>query len=219
MNSLASYPATQPLFGQGSLEGPGERLDFSSRSEILALPDFSAEARQAFVQEKINDSLSNWAYGNYLDEKEDFFRRFGADQMVLQRRWYHLGFDVYRPVGTTLFAPLEGEVVVSEYEAGSGNYGGMVCLQHEFEDRLFYSVYGHLNPESLPELGTALSAGQALARLGGVEVNGGYAPHVHLQILTESGFQSGWVHRGYCTQENLETLPNYCLNPDFFFTS
>ena len=83
------------------------------------------------------------------------------------------------PENTEIFSPLEAEVVVSGYEDGSGNYGGRIVLRHEILGSVFYSLYGHLDPNSLLKVGTKISAGSKIAELGGFDNNGGYFHHLH----------------------------------------
>ena len=62
------------------------------------------------------------------------------------------------------------------------------CLQHQTgSGDVFYTLYGHLDRESLPALkvGDAVLKGQRLAAIGSAEVNGGWTPHLHFQVITD----------------------------------
>jgi 4-aminobutyrate aminotransferase-like enzyme len=64
----------------------------------------------------------------------------------------------------------------------------VVILEHRTDDgQAFYTLYGHLATESLAELkpGRAVARGQEFARVGTVEENGGWAPHVHFQVILD----------------------------------
>jgi hypothetical protein len=64
----------------------------------------------------------------------------------------------------------------------------VLVLRHALPDgRPFFTLYGHLSRESLAGLrpGLALAAGEVFARIGTESENGGWAPHLHLQILTD----------------------------------
>jgi 4-aminobutyrate aminotransferase-like enzyme/Ser/Thr protein kinase RdoA (MazF antagonist) len=52
----------------------------------------------------------------------------------------------------------------------------------------FWTLYGHLSPEVLDRLqpGRQVVAGQAFASIGDVPDNGGWAPHLHFQIITDT---------------------------------
>ena len=50
---------------------------------------------------------------------------------------------------------------------------------------VFYTLYGHLSRDSLDGLspGKPVRRGERIAYIGTHEVNGGWPPHLHLQII------------------------------------
>ena len=50
----------------------------------------------------------------------------------------------------------------------------------------FWTLHGHLDPESIAHWapGDVVAAGDPIARLGAEAVNGGWPPHLHLQLFT-----------------------------------
>ena len=108
-----------------------------------------------------------------------------APTAVQGRRTMHLGIDLFAPAGWTVHAPLEGRVVTAINRAGAQDYGGTVVLRHETDEGdVFFTLYGHLNPDSITDLaaGDRLAAGAPFALLGASSVNGGWQPHLHLQL-------------------------------------
>ncbi len=105
------------------------------------------------------------------------------------RRTVHIGVDIFAPAGTRVHAPLNARVVAVENRKGHLDYGGLVILHHETETGApFFTLYGHLNPESIGALtaGQSIKKGQTFAALGEQQHNGGWAPHLH--------FQTGLIH-------------------------
>lgn len=101
------------------------------------------------------------------------------------RRTIHLGIDIFAPEGSQIAAPLQGSVVATANLQNRLDYGGVVILRHETDaGDVFFSLYGHLDPDSITSLspGQMLSAGTAFASLGAPAVNGGWQPHLHLQL-------------------------------------
>ncbi len=101
------------------------------------------------------------------------------------RRTVHLGLDVFLPAGTPVHSPLPATVHSAEICDAEYDYGGLVTLRHSDPDgRAFYTLYGHLSHASVSALkeGQAVTAGQAFALLGEPKENGGWPPHVHLQL-------------------------------------
>ena len=100
------------------------------------------------------------------------------------RRTVHMGVDVFAPAGTPVYAPLNGIVDAVENRKDDQDYGGLIILRHETETgAIFFTLYGHLDPESIIGLteGQPIENGQRFARLGEQHNNGGWAPHLHLQ--------------------------------------
>ncbi len=102
------------------------------------------------------------------------------------RRDTHLGLDVFVPAGSALQTMLPAKVVAASNVQLPQDYGGVVLLEHEGPGgRPFRTLWGHLDPASIATLraGDQIAAGQPFARLGSAEVNGGWVPHLHLQLV------------------------------------
>lgn len=103
------------------------------------------------------------------------------------RRNVHLGLDIFAPAGTEMFTPLAATVVAATINPEPQDYGGLILLEHEPEPGLrFWTLWGHLDHASVRErhIGEKLQAGAFVARLGDYAENGGWVPHVHLQLST-----------------------------------
>ena len=114
---------------------------------------------------------------------------FGSvENPVSERRTIHLGIDLFVEPGTVLRAPLDGVVHVLANNAAPQDYGPLVILRHETGDgEEFFALYGHLTTETLTGLkvGQRVARGQEFGRVGTPEENGGWAPHVHFQIILD----------------------------------
>ena len=108
-----------------------------------------------------------------------------TDHVARRRRTVHIGIDVFLPPGTAVHAVLPGRVVQSEYRPTRHDYGGTLILEHENKDgTTFCALYGHLSRASADGMmvGRRFEAGAVIARLGDVDENGGWPPHLHLQV-------------------------------------
>ncbi|KNC48157.1 4-aminobutyrate transaminase [Thecamonas trahens ATCC 50062] len=116
----------------------------------------------------------------------------------LPRRSMHLGVDVFAPAGTEVCALLPGQVHSFAVNAAFQDYGPTVVLAHSVAALnvaagggaaagidTFYTLYGHLSIDSLAglQVGMHVPAGAVVGALGDVEVNGGWPPHLHFQIM------------------------------------
>lgn len=200
----------QPVFK--NLTGPPLEVDMSVSSPLFDTMDVRD---QKGFQKQIEDMMTDqftWGVSSYLENREIVLSQ--CPQMVEEQRFYHLGLDIIVPLGTPLHAPLDARVVERGYEAGEGNYGGHVLLQHEspfFET--FYSFYGHLNREKLPAFGADFLAGEPFAYIGDFHENGNWFYHTHFQIITRKGIDQGYLSKGYCAARDLAVMDGLCPSP------
>ncbi len=136
--------------------------------------------------------LGRYAEPRLLYAAPAFFR---GDHPASDRRTVHLGIDVFLPAGTPVRAPLEGSVHSVEICAGPLDYGAVVTLRHD-DGAVgpFFTLYGHLAHDVTRSLspGQRVSAGEVIARLGAVEENGGWTPHLHFQLGLFEAPGSAW---------------------------
>ncbi len=103
-------------------------------------------------------------------------------------RTIHLGIDLFAAPGTPVRAPLPGRVHAFGDNAAPLDYGPVIILEHRTaEGDAFYTLYGHLGREALGRLrvGKEIAAGEPFAAIGTPDVNGGWSPHLHFQIITD----------------------------------
>ena len=97
-------------------------------------------------------------------------------------RWRtrHMAVDLFAPAGAPVYAPLDG-VVERAREPGSAaaTTAGCWCCATATSGR----CTGISTRESLAS--GEVRAGEVIARLGAPEVNGGWEPHLHLQLFTD----------------------------------
>ncbi len=122
--------------------------------------------------------------------------RWGEDRVIYRTplfagggepRSVHLGLDLWAAAGTPVRAPLPGRVHSFADNAAAGDYGGTVILEHALEATVFYTLAGHLSRASLDGLaeGQTIARGQRIGWLGEPEENGGWPPHLHLQVIAD----------------------------------
>lgn len=107
---------------------------------------------------------------------------------VEEYRTVHLGMDIFQDVGAPVFAPLEGTIWSVGNHDRPLDYGPTIILRHEPEPGTeFFTLYGHLSAESLDRWrpGMAVKTGEQLGTIGDPAVNGGWPPHVHVQLIVD----------------------------------
>ncbi|HEV2458774.1 MAG TPA: aminotransferase class III-fold pyridoxal phosphate-dependent enzyme, partial [Ktedonobacterales bacterium] len=104
-------------------------------------------------------------------------------------RTLHIAADLFLEPGSPVFAPLDGVVHSFHDNAAPKDYGPTIILEHAVDGgRLtFYTLYGHLSRDSLDRLsiGMPVARGSEIARIGDASVNGGWPPHLHVQVITD----------------------------------
>jgi len=164
-----------------SVTSPLVSADPSENSERLITARIDAAMREAGVRVAI---------GRY-DEPRLLYSSplfAGAESPLDERRTIHLGLDIFCDAGTPVHAPLRGTVHAFAYNPASLDYGGVVILRHTTDDGTeFFSLYGHLSRASLTEMtvGQVVEHGEPFATLGAPDENGGWTPHLHLQLFTD----------------------------------
>ncbi len=105
-----------------------------------------------------------------------------------ERRTVHLGMDLFVQPGAAVCAPLDSVVHVVANNSAPLDYGPVVILRHETNrGEGFFTLYGHLSNDSLVGLkaGQRIARGQQFARVGSAQVNGGWTPHLHFQVILD----------------------------------
>jgi murein DD-endopeptidase MepM/ murein hydrolase activator NlpD len=157
-----------------------------------------------------------YGLGAYAEDRRVYTSAQFADVGGPERRTVHTGIDVFAPAMTPVCAPLSGRVLHVTYNADPLDYGHTLILQHDAAGLPFYTLYGHL-AGTLPTLlqpGDAVSAGQLICHLGDWHENGGWAPHLHFQVMTDmlgrmDGNFVGAGHAGLW-----DVWSDICIDPD-----
>ncbi len=139
----------------------------------------------ADIEERIEREGAEFAIGLYKEDRT-IYRAPQFDLGDGRRRSLHMAVDLWLAAGTPVHAALDGVAAVVANNPAPLDFGGLVLLEHATDAGVpFWTLYGHLDPESLElSVGDAVAAGGQIARLGDVPVNGGWPPHLHLQLVT-----------------------------------
>jgi len=148
----------------------------------------------------------------------------GGGDPLATRRTRHIAVDLFAPAGTAIYAPLAGQVTQARWIPDRFDYGGLVILRHRTDaGESFETLYGHLSRASVEALAPdqAIAAGESFAVLGEPHENGGWPPHVHVQLLMEDISPAGDTPQGsvapgeYVARSALNPCPAALLNlPD-----
>lgn len=134
---------------------------------------------------------------------------------IADRRSVHIAIDVFLPAGTPVHAPHDGVVDVVEHRDATLDYGGMVVLRHATPaGDPFWTLYGHLSRATVDALhaGQSVARGERFGELGALAENGGWDPHLHLQLaMLTDGMAGDWP--GVADPDDLQFWRAICPNP------
>jgi peptidoglycan LD-endopeptidase LytH len=123
--------------------------------------------------------------------------------------------DIARTAGTPLYAPLKGRIHSFQNNTQPFDYGPTIILEHVLDDDVrFYTLYGHLTLTSLDGLveGNSIERGALLGYVGNKRENGGWNPHLHLQIITDMEDKRG-DYPGVASKRDASKFLHLCPDP------
>jgi murein DD-endopeptidase MepM/ murein hydrolase activator NlpD len=188
-------------------------IDLSaSNAKLSEIDRGNAEIFETFIENHLQENNAKVAFGGYNEVRSLYDEN---SHFNIEKRNIHLGIDFWIKSGTPVLAALDGIVHSFDFNAGLGNYGPTIILEHVFENQNFYTLYGHLALESIENIaiGFVFKQGQKIAALGDSAVNGGYAPHLHFQIIKNIEGQFG-DYPGVCSVKTLDYYLENCPDPN-----
>lgn len=199
-----------PMFAPDVTQSP--TLALLTNGEHPDMPAFSDRAFDTWFAAK----GVAYGIGTYGEDRSVYRTAQFADAASPERRTRHLGIDVFAPAGTPVYAPLAGRVLHVSYNADPLDYGNTLILSHDAHGTAFFTLYGHLGG-SLPSLlqpGDRVQPGQVIAHLGNWPENGGWAPHLHFQIMTDMLEQIGGNFFGVGHSSLWDVWQSICPDPN-----
>ena len=147
--------------------------------------DFSKPRKQAW------EHPFKYTIGRYNEKRPGMY----TAEIFEAQRDHHVGLDIGAPVGTPVFAFYEGEICMVGLNDDEGSYGPTLITKHHFSSpekkgsvtglpATLWVLYGHLRSDVLNRWspGDRFERGQHLAHIGDESENGGWPPHVHIQL-------------------------------------
>jgi murein DD-endopeptidase MepM/ murein hydrolase activator NlpD len=170
---------------------------------------------EKYIESYLTSNNAKVAYGGYNEERNLYKRSTIFKDEETEERNIHIGLDLWIKAGTPILSALDGKIHSFYFNAGFGDYGPTIILEHHIENETFYTLYGHLSLDSLDniEIGTVYKKGQQIALLGDSAVNGDYSPHLHFQIIKNMGTNFG-DYPGVCTKSDLAFYLDNCPDPN-----
>ncbi|HMD06512.1 MAG TPA: aminotransferase class III-fold pyridoxal phosphate-dependent enzyme [Candidatus Acidoferrum sp.] len=167
-------------------------LDLSVGSTLLGADPSASETENLSetISRKMKSANAFVGVGRYNEARMLYTSPFfgASENPTDERRTVHLGIDLFVAPGTPVHAPLDGVVHAVAINTAPLDYGPLVILRHAANEGLeFFTLYGHLTREAFDTLqvGQRIARSQQFASIGDVHENGGWAPHLHFQIIVD----------------------------------
>jgi|TARA_B110000240_G_scaffold90900_1_gene103317 murein DD-endopeptidase MepM/ murein hydrolase activator NlpD len=134
----------------------------------------------------------DYQIGRYDETRPGMYEQ----ELFSGNRDLHVGIDIGAPQQTEVFAFTDGIIHSFGINSEEGSYGPTIITQHRVSlashvgsqqmnpIATIWVLHGHLTTESLEglEIGQEVRGGKLLARIGNKSENGGWEPHLHIQI-------------------------------------
>ncbi|MCT4637876.1 MAG: peptidoglycan DD-metalloendopeptidase family protein [Bacteroidales bacterium] len=165
------------------------------------------------ISEELKRQNKKIAVGGYMEDRMIYRKseHFGDGD---DARTIHLGTDIWCDEYTPVRAPLNGKIHSFRNNSTFGDYGPTIILEHSLDDKVFYTLYGHLSAGSINniETGQYVCSGEVFAELGNNTENGNWPPHLHFQIISDIGDNYG-DFPGVCSKKEIKIYKEICPDP------
>lgn len=192
-------------------------IDLSnSNPELSNFDIYSDEEWSAYIDTFLHKHNAKVAYGGYLEERKIYknSKRFQSNHYDEERN-IHLGVDFWCAINTPVLSVLRGKIHSIRNNDDAGNYGPTIVVEHNIQGEKFYTLYGHLSIESMEfvSVGQEVEDGEQIGFIGDASINGGYAPHLHFQIIEDIQGHYG-DYPGVGSKSDLYFYKDNCPNPN-----
>ncbi len=208
----------KPLFDPAPNGDNTCSLDLSVDNEGLQELDvFDAGTMHEYIFGRMASLGARYAIGGYLEDRLMYRRSKLFHDAGGRARSIHLGTDVWASKGSAVCLPLDGLVHSFQDNRQPGDYGPTIIVEHQLDTIGFYTLYGHLQRDSLLHLaeGMPVYAGHVIGRLGDRTENGDWPPHLHFQLITDMQGKKG-DFPGVCFADEIEQYRHICPDPAEF---
>jgi murein DD-endopeptidase MepM/ murein hydrolase activator NlpD len=194
------------------------RMNFTDTNRDLTddlLNDISVFVN--YINQTLQHARARYGIGGYGERRTlyRFSRVFDGSFKNEEPRRLHIGTDIWGKPLTPVMAPLDGIVHSFAFNDRPGDYGPTVILTHQLENFTFYTLYGHLSLNSIKNLqeGDRIEAGEVFAEFGIPAENVGWPPHLHFQVILDTGNRKG-DYPGVCKFSEREQWLANSPDPD-----
>lgn len=212
---LKRHQPFQPVVLYDPTQDQLYKMDLTAANTELTPEILDDEHRFSdYVTQTLARHNAVFGIGGY-DEHRTIYSRSAHFNTTAEPRSLHLAVDIWGPVGTPVYAPLNGHIHSFQFNNEYHDYGATIILCHELEGFTFHTLYGHLSLADLEGLkpNTPVAAGQMIAHLGPLAENGHWPPHLHFQLIIDMEGKTG-DYPGVCRYSERDKYLANCPDPN-----
>lgn len=193
-------------------------LDFTAENKLLTTDILDTTASfTGYINKHLSAAKARYGIGGYAEQRTVYSmsKVFDADEPGEEPRRLHLGTDIWGKPHTPVIAPLDSIVHSFAFNNQFGDYGTTIILSHNLSGISFHTLYGHLSLNSIKNLheGENIKRGDWFADFGIPSENGHWPPHLHFQIILDTGEWKG-DYPGVCKFSEKEKWLANSPDPD-----
>ncbi len=126
--------------------------------------------------------LCAYGVGKYNEHRPGMYK---GDMFESNARTVHMGIDIGCPAETPVYAFDAGVIVHQGFNPAPFDYGHVIVTEHHnHQGTSFWVLWGHLSKASVQihQIGQHFERGDVLGWVGTKIDNGGWNPHLHIQL-------------------------------------
>jgi hypothetical protein len=108
-----------------------------SNTELSKIDMSDSKVFEIFVENHLQKNNAKVAFGGYNEERNLYKSSNLFNDDVSEERNIHIGMDLWIKAGTPVLAVIDGTVHSFNFNAGKGNYGPTIILEHTIENQTF----------------------------------------------------------------------------------
>lgn len=214
LRSAACDPA--PMLRTDPATARIHSIDWTARGPAELHIDRGAEAVDAAIAADRAAGGATLTLGRYREDRVVYRSDAFGTGPGGERRTVHMAIDLFDAAGAPVFAPFDGTVEAAEFRGADYDYGGVLVLEHRTGTGTpFWLLVGHLDRHSAERLraGDPVRRGEPIGRVGPPAENGGWPPHIHVQLFTTLPGRSTELP-GVVRPSEADVWESICPNPN-----
>lgn len=165
--------------GSAWLDRNASRFDGIKGNPLLV-----AEVCGQMVADEGKERKIDYPYGGYLEDRSKLLT---GSYLEKEKKFLHLGVDFSVPTKTPVAATFNGRVVHIDNDFPEEHGWGTRIIIWDLQSNVHF-IFAHLDRTVSVKKDGHVKPGEVIGTIGAPPINGGWWPHLHLQVMTPSTY-------------------------------